>query len=73
MLTGGPALARCCRLEITSAETQRRPEEIRAQLLEPQSVGIKAFRAAADQVLFGHLPRPYAPNRSADRTRRTSS
>ena len=33
MLTGGPALARCCRLEITSAETQRRPEEIRAQLL----------------------------------------
>src|SRR3984893_2221244 len=41
--------------EVTGTETQRRAEEIRAELLKVQSVGIKAFGAPADQVLHGHL------------------
>src|SRR5580704_15591849 len=56
-----PALARRCRPEVTGTEPQRRPEEIRTELLEVQPVGVKALRTAADKVLYGHLPRPYAP------------
>src|ERR1700747_3187187 len=57
-------LDRCprrCRPEVTGANAQRRPEEIRGGLLESQPVGVKAPRPTADNVLFGHLPWPYAP------------
>ena len=56
-----PVLARRSRLEVTGAETQRGAEEIRAELLESQPVGIEAVRTSTDQVLFGHLAWAYAP------------
>jgi hypothetical protein len=44
-----PALAGRSRLEVTGTETQRRPEEIRAELLESQPVCVEALRSTADR------------------------
>src|SRR5579864_5801231 len=56
-----PLIARRRDLEVAGAETQHGPEQIRAELLEVQPVGVKALCATADQVLYSHLPRTYAP------------
>src|ERR1700730_6718065 len=49
------------RLQVTGTEAQHRPEQIRAELLKAHCLGVNAFCAPSDDVLYRHLSWTYAP------------